>query len=95
MGSRRSDSGAGSSRCCDSTTPCDPATFPAACEAAEEATKKLTVAVISNREATAGLVVDDLIGMQEAVLKSLSGIFSRYRPLGRVSWGMGGSPSSP
>ncbi|SIO40436.1 two-component system, chemotaxis family, sensor kinase CheA [Singulisphaera sp. GP187] len=44
---------------------------PAACEAVERAAKKLTVAVVSNGEATAGLVVDDLIGMQEAVLKSL------------------------
>ena len=44
---------------------------PSVASATEEPSKKLTVAVISNGEATAGLVVDALIGMQEAVLKSL------------------------
>jgi len=48
-----------------------PGEAPTACEGTEKGAKKLTVAVISNGEATAGLIVDDLIGMQEAVLKSL------------------------
>jgi two-component system chemotaxis sensor kinase CheA len=43
----------------------------AAGDVAEEPAAKHTVAVVSNGDATAGLVVDELIGMEEAVLKSL------------------------
>lgn len=59
-----------------------PGEAPPACEGAEKAAKKLTVAVISNGEATAGLVVDDLIGMQEAVLKSLE---KNFQPIPGLS----------
>ncbi|WP_406697990.1 chemotaxis protein CheW [Singulisphaera sp. Ch08] len=59
-----------------------PGDVPTACEGVEKASKKLTVAVISNGEATAGLVVDDLIGMQEAVLKSLE---KNFQPIPGLS----------
>ena len=39
--------------------------------AAEEASDKRTVVVVQNGETTIGLLVDQLIGMQEVVLKSL------------------------
>ena len=51
-------------------------------EPSREATEKLTVVVVSNGESAVGLVVDGLLGMQEAVLKSLS---SNFRPVGGLS----------
>jgi two-component system chemotaxis sensor kinase CheA len=59
-----------------------PAGARAPCERAEGQAKKLTIAVISNGEATAGLVVDELLGMQEAVLKSLE---RNYQPVPGLS----------
>ncbi|WP_422927289.1 chemotaxis protein CheW [Singulisphaera sp. PoT] len=50
-----------------------------------ESKKPLTVAIISNGEETAGLVVDELIGMQEAVLKSLEKNFQPVPGLSGVS----------
>lgn len=55
--------------------------LPAA-NGAGEGSRKLTVAVISNGDATAGLVVDDLLGMHEAVLKSLE---RNYQPVAGLS----------
>jgi two-component system chemotaxis sensor kinase CheA len=44
---------------------------PSAHAAAEDASDKRTVVVVQNGETTIGLIVDQLIGMQEVVLKSL------------------------
>jgi two-component system, chemotaxis family, sensor kinase CheA len=38
--------------------------------------------VVSNGESTIGLIVDELLGMQEAVLKSLA---RNFRPVGGLS----------
>ncbi len=51
-------------------------------ERTEGPARKLTIAVISNGEDTAGLVVDELLGMQEAVLKSLE---RNFRPVPGLS----------
>ena len=44
--------------------------------------EKYTVVVVSNGESTVGLIVDELLGMQEAVLKSLA---RNFRPVGGLS----------
>jgi two-component system chemotaxis sensor kinase CheA len=49
---------------------------------AEEAGGKRTVVVVSNGEATLGLIVEELLGMQEAVLKSLE---QNFRPVPGLS----------
>jgi len=58
---------------------------PALGNGADEPAKTLTVAVITNGEDTAGLVVEELIGMQEAVLKSLERNFQPVPGLSGVS----------
>ncbi len=49
---------------------------------AEASDGKYTVVVVSSSEATVGLIVDELLGMQEAVLKSLA---RNFRPVGGLS----------
>jgi two-component system, chemotaxis family, sensor kinase CheA len=44
--------------------------------------EKYTVVVVSNGESTVGLIVEELLGMQEAVLKSLA---RNFRPVGGLS----------
>ena len=48
----------------------------------ESLDEKYTVVVVSNGESTIGLIVDELLGMQEAVLKSLA---RNFRPVGGLS----------
>src|SRR5262249_26237723 len=49
---------------------------------ADGADSKHTVVVVSNGDATLGLIVDELLGMQEAVLKSLE---RNFRPVPGLS----------
>ena len=56
-----------------------PGLRPAGADAPAE---KATVVVVSNGESTVGLIVDELLGMQEAVLKSLA---RNFRPVGGLS----------
>ena len=49
---------------------------------AEASDGKYTVVVVSNGESAVGLIVDELLGMQEAVLKSLA---RNFRPVGGLS----------
>ncbi|WZP00219.1 chemotaxis protein CheA [Isosphaeraceae bacterium EP7] len=56
-------------------------THPGVAEA-EAIDAKHTVVIVSDGEATIGLIVDELLGMQEAVLKSLA---RNFRPIGGLS----------
>jgi two-component system chemotaxis sensor kinase CheA len=53
--------------------------------ASADSTDKRTVVVVQNGETTIGLLVDDLIGMQEVVLKSLEKNFRTIRGLSGAS----------
>ena len=53
--------------------------------AADDASDKHTVVVVQNGETTIGLVVDQLIGMQEVVLKSLEKNFQSIPGLSGAS----------